>query len=101
MQLPATATIEQAAALVKTVEEAVSQLPPGSRLTVDAAGLAAFDTSLVAVLLHARRLAQHAGRAFEVTGAPEKLFKLARLYGVEELLSLVPDSASARSATDA
>ena len=92
MQLPATATIEQAAALVKNIEEAVGQLPAGDDLLIDAAALRGFDTSVVAVLLHARRVAQRAGRGFQVVGAPEKLATLARLYGVEELLTLAPAS---------
>jgi len=86
MQLPATATIAEASALVKLAEQAVAA--GDGALHVDASALATFDTSLVAVLLHARRLAQGAGRGFEVVGAPDKLAKLARLYGVEELLGL-------------
>ncbi len=40
--------------------------------------------------MQARRLAVAQGRGFEVVGAPAKLAELARLYGVEELLSLSP-----------
>jgi len=57
-------------------------------LQIDASSLNAFDSSTIALLLHARRLAQAAGRGFSVVGAPEQLGQLARLYGVEELLSL-------------
>ena len=59
---------------------------------VDASALQAYDSSTIALLLQARRLAQAAGRGFEVIGAPGKLAELARLYGVEELLSLAPSS---------
>jgi phospholipid transport system transporter-binding protein len=44
-----------------------------------------FDSSTVALLLEARRRAQ--GGAFVVRNAPPKLRELAKLYGVEELLS--------------
>ena len=86
MQLPATATLDHAAALAATLPAAVAQ---GSGvLTVDASALTAYDSSTIALLMQARRLAQAAGRGFEVVGAPDKLAQLARLYGVEELLSL-------------
>jgi phospholipid transport system transporter-binding protein len=59
---------------------------------IDARALQTFDTSAIALLLQARRLAQAAGRGLEITGAPAKLAELARLYGVEELLSLSPSA---------
>jgi phospholipid transport system transporter-binding protein len=92
MQLPATVTLEQATALVHGLESALSA--GEGPLTVDASALTTFDTSAVAVLLHAHRLAQAAGRAFSVTGAPDKLAQLARLYGVEALLSLAAPAAT-------
>ncbi len=94
MQLPATTTLDEAAALAATLPAAVAD---GSGvLRIDASALQAYDTSTIALLLQARRLAQAAGRGFEVTGAPAKLAQLARLYGVEELLSLAgPGSAGA------
>ena len=90
MQLPEHATFEQAAALAQTVPAAVAAaVAAGSGpLQVDASQLTAFDSSTIALLLHARRLAQAAGCGFEVTGAPAQLAQLARLYGVEELVGL-------------
>ena len=102
MQLPATATLVEASALVKATEEAVMQgVQPGAErgtLSVDAAALHSFDTSLLAVLLNAHRLALGAGRGFELVGAPDKLVQLARLYGVEALLGLTPASGAASAA---
>ena len=87
MQLPATATLEQAATLAATLPAAVAN---GSGvLRVDASALTAFDSSTIALLLQAQRAAQAAGRGFEVSGAPPKLVELARLYGVDGLLALV------------
>jgi phospholipid transport system transporter-binding protein len=88
MQLPEHATLEQAAALAQTVPAAVAA--GSGPLQVDASQLKAFDSSTLALLLHAHRLAQAAGRPIEVTGAPAQLMQLARLYGVEELLGLSP-----------
>jgi len=88
LQLPATATIDETAGLALALPAAVAG--GGEPMRVDARALQAFDTSAIALLLQARRLAQAAGRGFEVVGAPPKLAELARLYGVEALLSLAP-----------
>ena len=86
MKLPASATLNEAAALAATLPEAVAT---GSGvLQVDASALSAFDSSTIALLLQAQRLAQAAGRGFEVTGTPPKLEQLASLYGVDGLLPL-------------
>ncbi len=88
MQLPGQAHLEQAAALAATLPAALAE---GSGVfSIDASALKDYDTSTIALLLQARRLAHEAGRGFEVTGAPQQLTQLAALYGVEELLSLVP-----------
>jgi|CXWL01.1.fsa_nt_gi phospholipid transport system transporter-binding protein len=91
MQLPPTATLEQAAALAAALPANLVDSKPGSGpLRIDASALLAFDSSTIALLMQAHRLALAAGRGFEVVGAPAKLAGLARLYGVEELLSLAP-----------
>jgi phospholipid transport system transporter-binding protein len=86
MQLPASATLDNAAALAATLPAAVAQ--GNGVLRVDASSLTAYDSSTIALLLQARRLAQAAGRGFEVAGAPANLVALAKLYGVDGLLSL-------------
>ena len=88
MQLPAVATLDKAAELADKLPAAVAS--GTGVLRIDASALQAYDSATIALLLQARRLAQAAGRGFEVVGAPAKLAELARLYGVEELLSLVP-----------
>jgi phospholipid transport system transporter-binding protein len=88
MQLPATATLDEAAALAEALPAGIAT--GSGPLSIDAGALQAFDTSVIALLLQARRLATAAGRGFQVTGAPAKLAQLAQLYGVEELLSLAP-----------
>jgi phospholipid transport system transporter-binding protein len=91
MQLPATATLQEASALVRSVEVALAADP--GPLVIDASALRSLDTSTIAVLLQARRLAQASGRAFSVNGAPAQLAQLAQLYGVEPLLALAPAAA--------
>ncbi len=58
----------------------------GQTLVADASALAHFDSSALAVLLEARRLAAARGLAFSVQGLPARLAGLAALYGVGDLL---------------
>jgi phospholipid transport system transporter-binding protein len=80
LQLPASATLADTASLWRALD--------GSADIVDASALRSFDTSAIALLLEARRRAEARGAGFAVRGAPPKLVELARLYGVDELLSL-------------
>ena len=86
MQLPADAHIDHAATLAALLPAEVA----GSSgvLHIDASALRAVDSSTIALLMQAERLARAAGRTVQITGAPPKLLALARLYGVEELLTL-------------
>ena len=86
MKLPPTLTIDGAAAVLRSLEDAAAKSQ--GTLAIDASALTAFDTAALALLLQARRLARSGGRAFEVQGAPPKLAQLAQLYGVDELLGL-------------
>lgn len=79
LKLPASATLADASALVGRLGDGVE--------SVDCAALQNFDTSAIALLLEARRRAQARGLGFTVVNAPPKLRELARLYGVESLLS--------------
>jgi phospholipid transport system transporter-binding protein len=105
MQLPATATLAEASALAKGAEQALMEgVGAGNArapLVIDASALANFDTSVLSVLLHARRLAAGAGCGFELSGAPPKLAQLASLYGVAELLGLESSNAAVRSGAGA
>ena len=96
MQLPEHATLEQAATLALTLPAAVAD--GSGTVRIDASQLKAFDSSTLALLLQARRLSQGAGRGFEVVGVPAQLAQLARLYGVEELLSLADSEPRASAA---
>jgi len=87
MQLPAIATLDEAAALAATLPAAIAN-GGSAAVHIDLSALQSFDTSALALLLQARRLARAAGRRVEITGAPAKLAELAQLYGVEGLLSL-------------
>ncbi len=79
MKLPATATLEQASALLVELGADAE--------VIDASALTAFDTSAVALLLEANRRALARGGRCVVRAAPPKLRQLAQLYGVDPLLS--------------
>jgi phospholipid transport system transporter-binding protein len=91
--LPATLTLAHACAALRTIE---ARLAAGGDLRLDASGVQDLDTSAVALVLQARRLAQARGVGFSLAAAPPKLQALAQLYGVSS--PLASDSAGASSA---
>lgn len=99
MKLPESATLADAPALLAQLTQALAG--GNGPLEIDAGALQNFDTSAIALLMQARRLAQADGRPFSVVGAPAKLAELAQLYGVEELLSLSPSKPESRSGVTA
>ena len=86
LQLPAITALEQAPDLLRRIDATID----AGGLQIDATALTEFDTSAIALLLHAQRAAKARGVPLQVRGAPPKLRELAQLYGVEELLPLVP-----------
>ena len=89
--LPDTLNLAQANAAVRSIEEELARNGAGAlALVVDAAALRNFDTSAIAVLLEARRLAHASGRALSVRGAPPAMVELSGLYGVQGLLGFEP-----------
>jgi phospholipid transport system transporter-binding protein len=93
MQLPAVLTLPQAGGVVAQLQAAIAQAAPGDAFQVDAAALAEFDTSALAVLLEGSRVAHQRGCGYAVMNPPPKLVQLATLYGVEALLGLQPVAA--------
>ena len=86
--LPAQVTMESASAALRTVEAALAEAD--GTLRVNASAVTELDTAAIALLLHARRLAQQRGLGFELQGAPDKMAALSRLYGVDSLLGSAP-----------
>ncbi|MBL8327527.1 MAG: STAS domain-containing protein [Rubrivivax sp.] len=85
--MPRELTLQQASAVHQQLQAALAGAP-GPAFRLDAAALAEFDTSALAVLLEAHRGAQARGLAFTIEAAPPKLQQLASLYGVAGLLGL-------------
>lgn len=88
--LPATITSREARDTQRMLSQALRQeakAPGQAEITVDASGLQRFDSAALAVLLECQRLAKAWGKGFVVRHAPSKLSELARLYGVDGLLT--------------
>lgn len=86
ISLPEHLSVQQGAAPYDQLLSAVNALPAGAPTVLDASGLRQFDTSALAVILGLRRHCQSAGRSVQVSGLPERLQGLAKLYGVAELM---------------
>jgi phospholipid transport system transporter-binding protein len=87
--LPATVTADEARDTLDMLAQALKR-EPDAGVVVDASNLQQFDSSALAVLLECQRLAAAWGKGFAVKHAPAKLASLARLYGVDELVGMVP-----------
>lgn len=83
--LPATLTHAQAGACLQLLLQGL-KAEAGPQVWVDCSALAAFDSSVLAVLLECRRAALYDGKPLSVKSMPSSLQELARLYGVEPLL---------------
>lgn len=75
-------TIETVPALFET---GLQHLASGD-MVVDLSQVEAVDSAAVSMLLGWLRAARHSRHALRVTGLPEDLVSLARLYGVADLL---------------
>jgi phospholipid transport system transporter-binding protein len=76
-------TVAEAGAVLAASEA----LPLPATGEIDLAGVGAFDSTAVAVLLALKRRAVAEGAPLAFAGTPERLRALASLYGVEELLA--------------
>ena len=95
LTLPPTLTWAPAAACLRDLQGSLAKATStggaggggiGVTVVVDAGSLGQFDSSALAVLLALRREADGLGLTFAVTGMPQSLANLARLYGIAELL---------------
>lgn len=84
IRLPAQLTISEARAALAQLQAAIAADPAP---VLDGSALEALDSSAIAVLLDCRRQAAAAGKTLKVQALPPKLLELARLYGVEGLIT--------------
>lgn len=94
--LPADITVKTAAEVGRALGRTMPQ--PGQALVIQAAGLAKFDSSALAVLLALQRQATQAGATVSIAEPPERLVRLARAYGVHALLWPEPAAPASASA---
>lgn len=89
LALPAQLRHEEAPAWISRFERAIAAHARGSNgaaALIDCAALVRFDSSAVVVLLGALRCAQAASVPITLKNLPDKLLKLASLYGADGLL---------------
>jgi len=92
LQLPETLLHSTATACLNDMLGGLRAEPSGS-VTVDASSLMQFDSTALAVLLEMRRVAIAAGKTLVLQALPTRLLDLARLYGIDELLTARGDLA--------
>jgi phospholipid transport system transporter-binding protein len=83
LSLPATLRHEQAMSWLAQL-----RLPAqaGQTLVLDASALRSFDSSALACLIEVRRRVIAWGGSIQVTGLPDRLQRLAQVYGLADLL---------------
>lgn len=92
--LPAVLTSREAHGTLALLDGTLrSETGPGP-VIVDASRLQTFDTSALAVLIELARSARAWQRPCIVRGVPPRLRDLARLYGVDDLLTAEPAEAA-------
>jgi phospholipid transport system transporter-binding protein len=92
LQLPETLLHSTAAACLNDMLRGL-RAEPSASITVDASALVRFDSTALAVLLELRRVAMAAGKALVLQAVPSRLLDLARLYGIDGLLTAQGDVA--------
>ncbi|ABM58148.1 STAS domain-containing protein [Verminephrobacter eiseniae] len=86
LALPPELTQRQATACLRLLLQGLKAQPERA-VRVDAKALTRFDSTALAVLLECRRAALSEGRGFAVQDLPLALAGMARLYGVDGLLT--------------
>jgi len=84
--LPATITAGETRDALRMLAQALKR-EADAGVVIDASALQHFDSAALALLLECRRLSQAWGKGFSIRSAPAKLVALAKLYGVDTLLS--------------
>jgi phospholipid transport system transporter-binding protein len=84
--LPAAITASEARDALRMLAQALKR-ESDAGVVIDASALQRFDSTAIALLLECRRLSQAWGKGFGIRNAPAKLVSLAKLYGVDALLS--------------
>jgi phospholipid transport system transporter-binding protein len=88
LHLPAVLTMSEARQVLSNLQAQLRAQPSAGDTVLDASALRTLDTASLAVLLQCQRSCDEAGGPLRITGAPDKLVQLARLYGVQALLGL-------------
>jgi phospholipid transport system transporter-binding protein len=86
LSLPDRLTHVETPPVLKDLCVAMDALPAGAPVVIDGERLNRFDSSALGLLLSCRRRAQAQGRGFETRALPQRLTRLASLYGLADCL---------------
>lgn len=75
-------TFENAMSVKKELDAALG----AGDFAIDMSAVKRIDSTLVSLMLHAKRRAAAAGKKLAVTGVPAGLGELVKLYGLEKIL---------------
>lgn len=89
LALPSELTQTQATGCLKGLLQGLKSVTDKA-VVLDASALTQFDSAALAVLLEFRRETLALGKSFAVQGVPSRLGNLATLYGIGELLQVLP-----------
>ena len=86
LSLPERLTHLETPPVLKTLHAQMDALPTGTPVVIDGQLLSRFDSSALGVLLSCKRHALSQGRGFSTQGLPDRLVRLAGLYGLASCL---------------
>ena len=85
-KLPQSCQFKDAASVATQLDAALLAAGSAALMQIDCAAVVAMDSSLIAVLLDLKRRSQKCGCAIELLNLPLNLQRLAKLYGLDQML---------------
>ena len=85
-KLPQSCQFKDAASLAKQLDAALLAAGSAPLMQIECADVRAMDSSLIAVLLDLKRRSQQRGCSIALLNPPINLQRLAKLYGLDQLL---------------
>jgi phospholipid transport system transporter-binding protein len=86
LSLPVRLTHVETPPTLRNLFAEMDALPAGTSVVIDGQQLGRFDSSALGLLLSCRRHAQTHGRSFSTQALPQRLVRLASLYGLSDCI---------------
>lgn len=95
LKLPVQITHRQAQTILQQLKEQLLAQKNEQHVYIDAAQLAQFDSSALALLLALKRITAQQHKGWKILNPPQPLSTLTALYGMQDFLALANTQASA------